>query len=926
MSNPRKRILLSAESSLLNTGYGTMTAEIAARLHARGYAVAELASYLSEDDQRIGQIPWKVYPVRPAQSNQEAMQRYNADPYNQFGKALFERAVLDFKADCVAGWRDGWYEQHITVSPLRRFFRFLYMPTCDSVPQKAEWVGQFRTADALFSYTDWAREVLEGYGLDVVASTPPGVNHDHFRPLDRHALRAECRIPGDALVVGFVARNQPRKRFPELARAFAHYLQTCPEDLSKRTFLYLHTAWPDLGWDIPGLLQEFGISSRALFTYLCRNCKSLVPSLWSDAVRPCPNCGRMDAVLPSTNAGLSHQDMAKVYNLMDVYTQFANCLRPSTPILSQRGWVPISEVCVGDSVWTHRGRWNRVIRKFVHESGDRPLHVRMRASCHDMVITSEHPVLALKKSAFDPKGGTKSARHRAGKFLFKKWPLPEPSFIPAGELEVGDLLVTPIDDTVVQTVSLDLSRYASERDDVSETHIKVKHGLTYARRITVDAEFCRFMGLFAANGSAHARPSQHRVSVCSNTSKVAAKQLCLSVLSRLAGHIVSIDSYVGRQAEDVETYGCLLARMFTSEFYTEKVKSLPQWVMQLPCDLQEEVIRGFFMGDGCDVREKSLASATTTSSHLARQLETMLQRCRVQYGCCLRRKNDKRRKPIYCFEIYSDVLKGELSSKTNGSSMFYDGNRMYRPIRSIVAADYSDEVMNIEVENDNSYLTNCGVVHNSEGLGMSLPEAASCGVPVMAVDYSGMACVVRKLGGTPLKVAAFYREPELGLDKAIPCEQDFAEKLQQFLRKPEPVRRMLGGRAREAAIQHYSWDRLVDLWCDAIERMPPANPYDEPPTYHVSQPLQEGLSNADFVRQGLIRVAGRPDLVDSWYAQRLLRELNWGATLTGSPHWLRDDSWMGRHQEVREVNRDVLMRVFQNLNQERNFWEQERTR
>lgn len=533
-----KRILLSAESSLLNTGYGTMTMEIARRLHARGYAVAELASYLSEDDPRLGQIPWKVYPVRPAQSNQEATRQYNADPYNQFGKAIFERAVLDFKADVCIGWRDAWYEQHITISPLRRFFRFLYMPTCDSTPQKAEWVGQFANADALFSYTDWAREVLEGYGLNVLSSTPPGVDHQAFRPMDRNGLRAECRIPDRALVVGFVARNQPRKRFPELARAFSRFLRTAPEDLAERVYLYWHTAWPDLGWDIPGLLHEFGISSRVLFTYVCRNCKTLVPSLWSDAVRPCPNCGRMDAVLPGTGAGLSHADMAKVYNLMDLYVQYSN----------------------------------------------------------------------------------------------------------------------------------------------------------------------------------------------------------------------------------------------------------------------------------------------------------------------------------------------------------------------------------------------------SEGLGMSLPEAASCGVSVMAADYSGMACVVRKLGGVPLKVAAFYREPELGLDKAIPDEEDFCQKLTDFLRKPEPVRRMLGGRARDAAVRHYDWDALVENWVRAIEGMPPAAPYDEPPTYHMPQPLQEGLSNADFVRQGLTRVAGRPDLVDSWYAQRLLRELNWGATLTGSPHWLRDDSWMGRHQEVREVNRDVLLQVFRNLNHERNFWEQERTR
>ena len=59
----------------------------------------------------------------------------------------------------------------------------------------------------------------------------------------------------------------------------------------------------------------------------------------------------------------------------------------------------------------------------------------------------------------------------------------------------------------------------------------------------------------------------------------------------------------------------------------------------------------------------------------------------------------------------------------------------------------------------NEYLSdivNCFDVYlqyaNSEGFGLPQVAAAACGVPVMSIDYSAMSSVVRKLGGTPLKV------------------------------------------------------------------------------------------------------------------------------------------------------------------------------
>ena len=69
---------------------------------------------------------------------------------------------------------------------------------------------------------------------------------------------------------------------------------------------------------------------------------------------------------------------------------------------------------------------------------------------------------------------------------------------------------------------------------------------------------------------------------------------------------------------------------------------------------------------------------------------------------------------------------------------------------------------------------------NSEGFGLPQVEAAACGVPVMGTDYSAMESVLRKLGGTPIRPAALYKELETGCYRAVPNNELAAEKFHEF--------------------------------------------------------------------------------------------------------------------------------------------------
>ena len=106
----KKRILLVSEFSLLNTGFSVMAYDLLSRLHKSDkYEVAELASYVSDDDPRVKKLPWRVFPVIPSQSNKEEFQTFQQEYQTaQFGSLRFEAAVNEFKPDIVFSYRDYW--------------------------------------------------------------------------------------------------------------------------------------------------------------------------------------------------------------------------------------------------------------------------------------------------------------------------------------------------------------------------------------------------------------------------------------------------------------------------------------------------------------------------------------------------------------------------------------------------------------------------------------------------------------------------------------------------------------------------------------------------------------------------------------------------------------------------------------------------
>jgi len=373
----KKRILFCGEASFLSTGFSTYYRELLQRLAATGkYEIAELGSYAKGDDPRIQSFikgRWKFYAVMPGnEAEAQAFQqpcphpRARGQNTNQFGEYKFNSAVVDFKPDIVVDIRDWWMLEHQERSVFRPWFKWMVMPTVDAEPQLEEWISTYESANLVLAYSDYGIHTLRNQTVTLPGGRRkmkiwphpmrPGVDLKTFFPMDKAEVRDEWNINKKLPIIGTVMRNQSRKLYPDLIDGFAlmksKYAGFPGVD---EAVLVLHSSWPDNAhsFDYPRHIKRLesmpnmpyhhkDIRGSILQSLHCQTCNE--PS-WGYAMNlhgrpiedgriklPCSLCGAVDASPPATAGGFDREQLAKFYNLMDIYVQCSICEGDGMPI------------------------------------------------------------------------------------------------------------------------------------------------------------------------------------------------------------------------------------------------------------------------------------------------------------------------------------------------------------------------------------------------------------------------------------------------------------------------------------------------------------------------------------------------------------------------------------------------------------------
>lgn len=326
----RKRVLLVNEANYLSTGFSVYGYELLKKLHSLDkYELGEFAAYAEEGDARNNTVPWKFYANIPHASNQEQVAIYNQKQTHHFGEWRFERTCLEFKPDIIIDIRDHWMYEFEERSPFRPYFKWILMPTVDSAPQEEQWLATYSKADAVLAYSEFGYNTMQEEGGNLIklkGIASPGANLEDFEfVLDNKQYKAKLGLPQDSFIVGTVMRNQDRKLYPDLMESFANFLKGSTPEIARKSYLYLHVGYPDIGWKIPLYLKQFGLGSKTIFTYICNSCGYTFASLYQDARTFCQKCNNYSASLPGVQRGVDRKVLGKILNSFDVYVQYSVC-------------------------------------------------------------------------------------------------------------------------------------------------------------------------------------------------------------------------------------------------------------------------------------------------------------------------------------------------------------------------------------------------------------------------------------------------------------------------------------------------------------------------------------------------------------------------------------------------------------------------
>src|ERR1051325_1583750 len=272
------KILWMSDSPTAFTGFGTVSREILSRLRALGYDVAAIGwGYFGWPYDRA-RFPYDIYP---------------ADS-RLFGRDMAARAIDEYQPDAVVALGDLWMLEWMTELQTQHPFKLVIYFPLDGTPFPRTASPLLHKADAAVAYSRFGqREALAACPDVDVMMIYHGVDTDTFKPVASRPDYQASQGLGGKFVVGCVARNQPRKLYPVLVKAFKRFSERHDEAM-----LYLHTDPTDIGWDLVELARSQGLAGKTAFSYQA----NILSGIDANGLNEIYNL--MDAmVLPTTGEG-----------------------------------------------------------------------------------------------------------------------------------------------------------------------------------------------------------------------------------------------------------------------------------------------------------------------------------------------------------------------------------------------------------------------------------------------------------------------------------------------------------------------------------------------------------------------------------------------------------------------------------------------
>ncbi|MEW6170831.1 MAG: ribonucleotide reductase N-terminal alpha domain-containing protein, partial [Candidatus Omnitrophota bacterium] len=409
--------------------------------------------------------------------------------------------------------------------------------------------------------------------------------------------------------------------------------------------------------------------------------------------------------------------------------QLSACFHPKQLIITKQGPKAIEDINIADEVLTHQNRFKKVLEKFERNSDSLYTIGIYKLPTQTLKVTSEHPVLAIKK-------------HGDGNINWFK----------VSELSVGDYVATNYIKEIIDRDIIKVSDYISNAKDLveingylCEKNIDIrryirKDGSIYIKNrnrsgaiskqvrpvkneIVMDDSLMRLFGYYFSEGCVS---EEDVVRFTFSSQEQSYAQDVIDIMENKFGISSKIETSgsLERRWISLRFHSKVLALFFLKLFNTGyATKTVPEWFVFLSQDKQKGFLSGLFRGDSCVFKNGNnfstkLVMCNTNVVYAAWQMLMRLGHFAALNFESMPRLGHTR--PVKCqvsgkdgSQLIAELLETQIPH--NG----FEFNRiiekegiLFSPINYIEKEDYFGKVYNLEVEEDHSYSANFVSVHN----------------------------------------------------------------------------------------------------------------------------------------------------------------------------------------------------------------------
>lgn len=403
---------------------------------------------------------------------------------------------------------------------------------------------------------------------------------------------------------------------------------------------------------------------------------------------------------------------------------FYNCMPPDQEVLTSTGYKPIGEINIGDLVVTHRNRLRPVMHRFERETEELIYIIKpKKLGYDDLRVTGDHKVYLIRSEWVN--------KHKSRDGLHLQQ---EPEWIPAKDINPGDYVAAAYngEECPPEPICLQdyISGYETQDGKLFKATRRGQHGYvedwgthySVNNSLLLDGELCYLFGRWLGDGCVTHRtgtdiPSGIKI-VFALDEKAEAEEIARIIEAKF-GIQAAIKLSSTERWYDLWVNSMPIGQFFKAFLgYYSHGKRIPEALMHLSSSLSLELLRGLFTADGY-VSGRYLG-ILLSNRNLTIQVHQLLLRLGYFFSI---RENTHRlgRVPAYrltstgsdCDALFGYFFGAPIPEREYDlkSYLEYDGLKWVR-IDSIEVDDYVGTVLDIEVQEDHSFVSAGVVVSN----------------------------------------------------------------------------------------------------------------------------------------------------------------------------------------------------------------------